>query len=631
MTTEPISIVEISSSLPGAAPVWVDVSSSFRNAKTKRGKQRQQDRSQAGTCTFTFSNADRKFDPDNAAGPLYAFLQPMRRIRLRANWSGTISPVFDGYIDFIEQGYIGPHEAIATIAATDGFKRLAGAYLPSVWETTLASETVKAWYRLDETTDDALAVEFLNDYSGHGYTAAKVGPASSTTGLLTDDPNGAISCPSTQLAGIGLPDSVCPITLPWALEFWMQAPRYDLGAGGFNTYADVIRPFAGPTTLLGQPGTLDAYTRNASDGVDVDKLTFAIGPSGAPTSGVRSAASVFDDKPHHIVIVAKAGAPYELYVDGVLSIGFSSGLSQALIRHGIAFGVAAVQSTFDEIRVYEGTVPSAATVALHYAIGTAPWANDTPAVRIGKVLDLIGWPTADRALSAVGSPLQRTGLGGTALDHFLLIEETELGLVVIDADGKLRYIGRDELIQAPYTVSQATFGDAAGELGYTAMDNYRLSDDLVRNIIRRQREGGAEVVARDAASQAQYGPKTDQSSGTQETSDAAAFDRANYRLAHVKDALSYVGKLQVQPRGNPAVLFPIVLGTLGLQSRITLKRRPQLTGAVISKETTIQGIEHDIGPKRWVTSYYLDPTAAQRYFLFDVTTWDSPDWRFSSI
>ncbi len=627
--TEPVSIVEISSSLPGEVPVWVDVSSSLRSVKTKRGKQRQRDRSQAGTAAFTFSNADRKFDPEYTSGALYAFLKPMRRIRLRATWNAVIYPVFDGYIDFIEQGYNGPRESFATIAATDGFKRLQSAYLPSVWEATLATETyVKAWYRLDESTNDYVNVAALADRSGNGRTAYKVGLVNSVSGLLADDGNQAMKSPNTSAAGIVTIDSVTPTTLPWAIEFWIQAPRYDLGAAGSGTHASIIQPY-GVTNL---PGTLYARTRNAADGFNVDKLDVAVGSNGAGgilTSLARSTKSVFDNQIHHIVIVAEAGIPMKIYVDGALSTGTTVGNSQPLALYALFWGLAPLENVLDEIRVYGGTIPNAATIAAHYAIGANPWANDTPATRIGRVLDLITWPVADRALSSAGSPLQRTGLGGTALEHLLLIEETELGAVYMTADGKVRYIGRDELITGSFTVSQATFGDAIGELGYTNIDGYRLSDDMVRNTIRRNREGGAEIVAIDAASQNQYGPKTESTSGTQETNDTAAYDRANYHLGRVKDAVSYIGKLEIEPRKEAAALFPVVLG-LELQSRITVKRRPQLVGEAISKEAIVQGVEHDIGPKKWQTRFYIDTSAAQKYFLFDVTLWGAPDWRFSS-
>lgn len=632
--TEPTSILEISSANPGDVPVWVDVSSSFRSAKVKRGKQRQQDRSVAGTATFLVSNADRKFDPENAAGPLYAFLKPMRRIRLRALWNGVYYSVFDGYIDFIEQNYNPPREATATIAVTDGFKRLESAYLPGVYESTLAPETfVKAWYRFDEPLSDpnnAITVEALSDHSGHGYTAYKVYDVTSVEGLIEDDPNTALRSPSTALSGIALPESLTPLALPWALEFWLKAPRYDAGAGGANTYSDIVRPFNGPASSQGNPGTLDCYTRNAFDGVNVDKLACAIGNSVTPEAFIRSSVPVFDNKRHHIVIVAEAGLALKIYVDGVNVSEGAIGTSKALVRQAISLGVALSETTWDEVRVYQGLIPSQATVTAHYNAGINPWGNDTPAARMTRIADLIGWPVADRSFSANGSPLQRTGLGGTALDHFLLIEETELGAVFMTSAGVLTFLGRNDLITSPRTVSQTTFGDGAGENGYTKLDGYRLADSNIRNVIRRQREGGAEVVAQDDASIAAYGQKMEGVAGTQEVSDAVAFDRANYRLAHSKDPKAVVTGLELEPRKDPDVMFPIVLGTMGLYTRITVRRRPQNVGALIEQEGFIVGIEHSIAPKKWTSKYHIDVAAAQKYFLFDVTPWGSTDWRFSA-
>lgn len=626
---EPEVIIEISSSLPGEEPIWIDISAYARSVRTKRGKQRQRDRSQAGTATFVFSNADRRFDPEYEDGDLYGILEPGRRIRARAEWSSVQYPLFDGYIDFIEQDYNGPHEATAAIAITDGFKRLEAAELPGVYETVLEGETALAWYRLDEPTDDTMALQYLIDRTGNGYTGSKVNGVQSVDGLLVDDDNGAMQTQDTGITGLALPDALTPLALPWAIEFWFNSARYDEGPSGANTYAEVIRPFAGPIDALGLPGMLNAFTRNADDGVQVDKIAFSIGNSITPDAFVRGTTSVFDEIDHHIVCVAEAGLALKCYIDGANVSTTVIGTSQPLARQSIAFGVTPHTMNFDEIRVYQGTIPTPAEIANHYTMGTDPWANDTPAERIDRVLDLIDWPTADRDLSATGSALQRTGLGGTALEHLLLIEETELGQVFLTADGKVKYVGRNDMITGDYIVSQATFGDAIDELGYTRMGGYRKSDDTVRNIVRRQREGGAEVVATDAASRAQYGPKTESTSGTQETTDVEAFDRASYRLAHVKDAVSYVSSLELEPRGDPAAMFPVLLAQ-ELGYRITLTRRPQNVGDAIIQDTTVQGIEHTIAPKKWQTRLYIDPLAAQLYFLFDDTLWDADDWRFAA-
>jgi len=54
-------------------------------------------------------------------------------------------------------------------------------------------------------------------------------------------------------------------------------------------------------------------------------------------------------------------------------------------------------------------------------------------------------------------------------------------------------------------------------------------------------------------------------------------------------------------------------------TRITVKRRPQGVGSVISKELIVEGISHDIGISSWVTTYNLSP-AALAFFVLDSST-----------
>jgi hypothetical protein len=59
-------------------------------------------------------------------------------------------------------------------------------------------------------------------------------------------------------------------------------------------------------------------------------------------------------------------------------------------------------------------------------------------------------------------------------------------------------------------------------------------------------------------------------------------------------------------------------------TRITVKRRPQGVGSVISKELIIEGISHDIDVSSWVTTYNLSP-APLPYLILDDTTFGVMD------
>lgn len=140
-------------SAPGAlVPEWTDVTRYLRSVSTGTGRQRELDRYQAGQVAVVLDNRDRRFDPSYVDGP-YAAGQvsqvlPMKRIRLRATYAGVTYSVFDAFVDSWDQRYEQPREAVAEVAATDGFKVLASADVRSVRPSELSGARVAA--ALDE-------------------------------------------------------------------------------------------------------------------------------------------------------------------------------------------------------------------------------------------------------------------------------------------------------------------------------------------------------------------------------------------------------------------------------------------------------------------------------------------------
>lgn len=96
----PLVVVEFSPTTgPMDVPAWVDITDSVVSFETSRGRSRELDRIEAGTCTLVLANDDRRFDPLNADGPYYGALVPYKRIRVRAIWAGIDYPVFTGYVE----------------------------------------------------------------------------------------------------------------------------------------------------------------------------------------------------------------------------------------------------------------------------------------------------------------------------------------------------------------------------------------------------------------------------------------------------------------------------------------------------------------------------------------------------
>lgn len=94
----------------------------------------------AGNARLTLKNNSGRFDPFNTSSPLYGQLESNQRIRIRVKdeSTGTIYPVFYGYIDDVRPNY--STLPTVTLTASDGIK-----YLSSTPATSSAVYTTHAF------------------------------------------------------------------------------------------------------------------------------------------------------------------------------------------------------------------------------------------------------------------------------------------------------------------------------------------------------------------------------------------------------------------------------------------------------------------------------------------------------
>lgn len=109
------------------AATWVDIGSYVRQElSVHRGRNHERDLVQAGTATLTLSNTDRRFDPDNTAGPYFPNVLPMRKIRIGASYdvASYLNPewIFVGYVESWKMRYEGGTIAYADLTCVDAFK-----------------------------------------------------------------------------------------------------------------------------------------------------------------------------------------------------------------------------------------------------------------------------------------------------------------------------------------------------------------------------------------------------------------------------------------------------------------------------------------------------------------------------
>lgn len=258
------------------------------------------------------------------------------------------------------------------------------------------------------------------------------------------------------------------------------------------------------------------------------------------------------------------------------------------------FGYGSLSTTYPPGRSDERI--SAVLSDLNWGSGQAGIVGDPVFGLIGSTA-IIG-PVGDRAIGVGTANLQASTLAATfALEHMQSVTESENGRFFIARDGSATFMGR----QLVASTSLATFGDAAGELGYSDLS---LGSAPIWNDVRLTIVGGVEQTSSDATSQGQYFKRSRVQSGYLQSSDAEVGSLANFLVFKYKQPQTRVTSILIDPQRDPTNLWPQVLGR-EIGDVVTVKRRPPGGGAVISQLSVIEGIEHAATPYRWQTRFWL--------------------------
>lgn len=123
---------------------FTDVTAEVMSVSVSRGRSRELDEYTAGSCTITFNNNARKYDPLNTASAYYPYVIPRRYVRIKAN---TL-PVFAGLINQWSLSYEMPQFGTVQATCSDAFALLAtqvfSAFTPDVELTGARINTVLA-------------------------------------------------------------------------------------------------------------------------------------------------------------------------------------------------------------------------------------------------------------------------------------------------------------------------------------------------------------------------------------------------------------------------------------------------------------------------------------------------------
>lgn len=387
----------------------------------------------------------------------------------------------------------------------------------------------------------------------------------------------------------------------------LQVACYD-HAGAF---IDELGGTAGATTTAGSIAALSGATYADPAGVDPGTswtrygAVFTFAPEVAyvavrlvPFDLGASPAAVYADAVQ--VEPGTAATPYVLPVHKERFNGYITSWPQSYEEH--------VRS-----RITVNCVDAFAGAAIAEVSGTLP--QQLSGGRLNRLLDLIGVPTAERAIdTGVQQIVARTLDHQGGLSEMQDTADSELGALFLDGRGWWTFHDANHRTTSSRSTSvQATFGDGgpgSGELPMILPVQADFDVTRVLNEAKISREPATdadkpvEQVAADGPSQGDSWKRT-VSRTTLLATDAACLAQAQALVAAYKDPKKEVRSFSIDPLRD-ASLWPIVLG-MEISDRVRLVLRPQGITPADTQDYFIESEADDVslaaGKLTWRTTY----------------------------
>lgn len=600
---------------PFDTPSWESLTSRCRSFSIHRGRNTELDQYEAGTVSGLFDNRDRALDPYYSAGGWYGNILPERYMRYQATYGATTYDLIYAYTDSYPLSYpASGFDSVVQLNATDGMKVLSVDTVDQ-YELQLRADTPTHLWRFDESDQTSItAVDSGYGTARNGTLALSAKWANQPVRLGS---TGALECRSqvgTKYAHVVVPVAARPSsTTLWSIEGWFQL-------------FDPADSSSGP--CLFQIGTETSGGTESAETVSL-RLTYGTSlearmwHSGSQVGSATKSAAFQDATVHHFVVTySGTNTRFRLYVDGALAATDSTGIPATYTCDSTAFTIGCsygggtynirrCEGSLSDFAVYDGVELTSTQVLAHYNAGANGFSGEGTGTRAGRVLDQIGWPAGRRTIATGDVNVGVVSTDGNGLDILQTLARTEGGTsslseFYIERDGNVMWRDRSALVDDTRSnTSQATFGDAAGELAYTDIVIDGGSEITIRNDVTVTRNGGTPQHVSDATSITAYTKHTYSESGSYDETDATALTKATAILARFKDPKLRITEITIMPGGDPDNLYPQVLGRK-IGDRITVKRRPQGLGTdVISQDCWIDGIQHDVTPELWVTKFQL--------------------------
>ncbi len=580
----------------------------------------------------------------SVGSPYHGALSPMRPIRISAVAPGRgMESMFVGFVDGWPQQYDPPRLATVTLSCSDAFKVLSLIPLGSAWVDTVLADTPRAWLRMNEASQSATISNTAVKYTISDPMAGVASPP------FDNNPGYYYTTSYVASSGEQAPSVVLSDTTDFSQRFdgtkWVEALSTGLFTTPVNyrnqyygvpfrgcelTFAiDILTPwpgsyglcaFGGPTGYL----TVGAYVSVSSGGTAT--LFVLVMTAGFPTVQVFS--SVIGSLvpwvwtalgPKHVMFGLDSGGTARAYLNGVAMTAlttFSSpgGWERWKVGHNYNTGSATYTAAspfkgdIDEVILYD-RVPSAARVAAHYDVFRSG-AGETTGTRVNRVLSQVGWPTDARDVDTGDSTVQSYIPTGSALSYLQEMERAEVGKLFIDRYGRLSFQSRSDLNLNPsYNTTQVSLTDSQ----YVDFQP-NFTDQLIKNSIEITREGSLPQFRNDSVSEGQYFLRPENITGLLNDEDGTIAYMTEARLSAYAYPRPRVDSVAIMPRGS-GLWKEVIEYDIG--TRVSTTRSPQGISPAITRTAIIEGIQHEITPSNWMTTWLLSPSEVSDFLVLD--------------
>lgn len=612
--------------------VWTDVTADLRGWESKRGKQHELDRFEAGLANFLLDNRNGDYDPTNPNSVHSPNVKVDRRIRARARHATEPVDIFNGFIKVYRQIYptlmSGNGDAVVRLECVGLFGILAVTELPeSVWAAEIQADLVAVgndevlWFRLNDSEEHDVAVNSGPGGAQFDGTYRSAGRNQESLVFLSD--NRAIEFVDRLSDDEQLPDAVFVpkviTSYPFTVELWFKVE----GDGVVGQEDDL-------TFFVGASAPGGTFSPGAFFGLSGQGKGMMFVNDGTNDRQLIGTTPLDDGLPHHIVYDCAAADVFTLWVDG-----FQETATETIQGTGLpAVPVENVEWSFgptfasniiivppyvvDEIILWAGVNLNISQIRRHALAGldrkpfglNIVWGGDTPQERIGRILDFAEVPVTDRVLDVGRGTWQPTELGGVALEYLQKAAETEFGAIFEAASGHVTFVDRDSLFTGTrHSEVQVTFGDSEPEVGYVGLADPVLDDTQILNDASVARDRSAVRHVEDTASITEHYRQKFTATDLLHDSDLVSQNYAEFIVANFGEPSERIESVTIDVDSlDVAELGPAVFDR-ELLDQVRLVRRPP--GSLIQKvqDSLILSVEHrsTASPRRWQVTYQLTP------------------------